>query len=44
MVLKQLVKETKGYRVSSALAPVGMLGEVIFETLIPLLIARIVDF
>lgn len=42
-VLKTLLAHTKGVRRDSLLTPVFMIGEVVFEMLIPLLMASIID-
>ena len=42
-VLKTLFRQTKGFRKDSLLTPVFMIGEVVFEMLIPLLMASIID-
>ena len=42
-MLKTLLKEVKEYKKASILTPVMMLLEVVFETLIPLLMGMIVD-
>lgn len=42
-MLKVLAKQTKGYRLDSALTPVFMILEVVLETLIPLLMSSIID-
>ncbi|MBQ1317207.1 MAG: ABC transporter ATP-binding protein [Lachnospiraceae bacterium] len=43
MVYKRIFAEVKEYKLPSFLTPVCMILEVIFETIIPLLIAKIVD-
>ena len=42
-MLKNILKEVKQYKAAAILTPLCMIGEVVFETLIPRLIARIVD-
>ena len=42
-VLRTLAAEIKEFKIPSILTPVFMVGEVIFEMLIPLLMASIID-
>ncbi len=42
-MLKTLAKHVKGYEKASILTPILMLGEVLMETIIPLMMASIVD-
>ncbi len=42
-MVRRILKEIGTYRTAALLAPVGMLGEVVLETMIPRLVARIVD-
>ena len=42
-MIKRLLKEVKEYKAASILTPIFMIGEVIFETLIPFIMGLIIN-
>ena len=42
-MIKRLLQEVKEYKTASILTPIFMIGEVIFETLIPFIIGLIIN-
>ena len=42
-MIKRLLKEVKEYKTASILTPIFMIGEVIFETLIPFIMGLIIN-
>ena len=42
-MIKRLLQEVKEYKMASILTPIFMIGEVIFETLIPFIMGLIIN-
>ena len=43
LMLRRVLKEVKEYKAASVATPIFMIGEVLMETLIPFLMASIID-